>query len=267
MCRRRRNHLGLTLVELLIAGTIMAMLAGSLGAIAITVNAGNDYSVGRGTALQHGRITVERIQRGVQGAFANQVFPGIIVVPETVDTYTFPDTLVIWKPIAAPANPNGLPLVSELVIYCTDPANPGRLIELTAPTEVRAAPAAQNLAGWITELANLKSAYAGQAIEITNLLRTARVNNSADPRAQRGCIRFDASERPSSAEIAAYQAGSRTWDSLPWPQNIYGNNFGLRQVMCRIEMQLRPGPEGSKDVALTVPYFASATQYQGIRRP
>ena len=69
----------------------------------------------------------------MDGATANQQFPGVLILPDQDGTWTFPATLVVWHPSGSPANPTGLPLYSELVIYTHDPNSPNGLVELTTP--------------------------------------------------------------------------------------------------------------------------------------
>jgi hypothetical protein len=71
--------------------------------------------------------------------------------------------------------------------------------------------------------------------------------------------------RPNDAELAAYRQGGRTWASLPWPQDLYGSQFGLRQNQCLLELQLRPGPTASHDAASAVPYFAPLVVYFPVK--
>ena len=67
---------GLTLLELLVAMSIMAMVVVSLGTLANGVQQGFDYTEGHSTATQHARVTLERITRSVREAQASEQFPG-----------------------------------------------------------------------------------------------------------------------------------------------------------------------------------------------
>ena len=104
--------------------TIMVMVVGALGGLTRTVQQGFEYSEGYGVATQHARVVLDRIAQNVCQATANDQFPGCIVVAETVNSYRYPDTLVIWRPNGSAANPTGLPLYCELLIYCPNPASP-----------------------------------------------------------------------------------------------------------------------------------------------
>jgi hypothetical protein len=70
MIRKNHRRRGLTLTELLIAGTIMTMLAGGMGSLVLTVHSANEYCRGQSVAAQHARISLDRIQRAVRTAEA-----------------------------------------------------------------------------------------------------------------------------------------------------------------------------------------------------
>jgi len=101
----------------------------AVGGLARTAQQSFEYAEGYGTATQHARVALDRIARNVAEATANERFPGCLVVSETVGTYEYPDTLVVWHPSAAPVDPTGLPRYKELIVYCPDPNTPGRLVE------------------------------------------------------------------------------------------------------------------------------------------
>ena len=135
------NRRGFSLAELLIAVAIMAVLAGAVGALAISVESGSAFSQGRAMATQHARVARDRIERTVREATANEQFPGFFVLTERIGSTKLPDTLVVWRPAGSPANPQGMPLMSELVVFTPDKNSPNRLLEVRAPGANRPAPA------------------------------------------------------------------------------------------------------------------------------
>ncbi len=147
-----------TLLELMVAMTVMLMVVGALAGLARTVEQGYEYSEGYGIATQHARIALDRIAQNVCQATANEQFPGCLVVAESVNSYGYPDTLVVWRPGGdasnptglgrTPADPSGLPRYNELLIYCPDANNPNQFVELTAPGNSQTAPAVDDAAGW-----------------------------------------------------------------------------------------------------------------------
>ena len=81
---------GMTLLELVVAMTIMVMVVVALGGLTRTVQQGFEYSEGYGVATQHARVVLDRIAQNVCQATANDQFPGCIVVAETVNSYSLP---------------------------------------------------------------------------------------------------------------------------------------------------------------------------------
>ena len=234
------------MLELLIALSVMVMVVGTLAALSKAVQLSAEYSNGYGTATQHGRVCLERISRTVNEATANEQFPGFLVLAEETGGWRFPDTLVVWHPQLAPADPDGLPRFDELVIYCPNPASPGQLLEITAPSDSRQVPAAGDLAAWAAAVESIRQSSASQKIPLTDLLRTALVADASSA-TLRGAVRFESRLRPSQIQWTQYQNGTLAWEDLPWVQGIYGSQTGLRQAWLRMELQLLPSEGLSGD--------------------
>lgn len=289
--RRRAPRSGLTLPELLISAGVMAMIAAALAPL--IHSAQNTWQFGQryGTAVQHARVALDRIQRAARSAYATADHPGIAVVEETVAGEPFPDTLVIWRPQGTPANPDGPPLIRECVFYCPDPDSPNHLLEITAPGDARPIPLNDelNTPAWRQAIRTLKTAPGSQRQTLTALLRCAPLGSgtqaslssedsgdgfsAGQPRLNdgdqfRGMIRFVRRLTPSAAEWEAYQRGEVDFEALPWPQDLYGRQFGMRQVWLRIELQLAGGssPEALTRAAQSLPFFGSAVCYYPLRR-
>ncbi len=241
MCRVRNRtaRRGLTLAELLIAVSILGIMAGAVTGLASAVQQSSNYSQGYGTATQHARVTFERLSRTIAEATATDQYPGAVVVSTTVGGFSYPDMLVVWLPNGAPANPAGPPLLREVVIYCHDPSNPYQLLEVTLPGNSTSIPLnseSLNTPAWQNQLASLVASASSNRVPLTNLLRAA----SADSVNPRAAVRFETEMHPTDAEWAAYQAGTAAWNSLSWAQGICGSQTGLRQVAVRCELQLLP---------------------------
>jgi type II secretory pathway pseudopilin PulG len=252
----------LTLVELLTVSAIMVMLAGTLATLAMAVQTSNAQQQGTGLALQHGRVAIERIQRALHEATANEQFPGFVVFAESTGGWAFPDTLVVWKPDGTAIDPDGLPRMNELVVFCTDVSEPNQLLEIRVPTDTRTAPQLSNTVAWAMELVALKGQPEASRAKLTNLLRVA----AATDLGARGCVRFEADLRPSAAEWAEYESGARDWEDISWAQGIHGATTGLRQSWCRIELQLRPADVATNDVRVSIPFFGSGAVYYELHR-
>ena len=247
---------GLSLTELLIAGTIMAMRVAGMGSLVMTVHATNDFCRGQAMAAQHARVALDRIERTVRQAKANSEFPGCLVITESVGGYDFPDTLVVWSPSGAAADPAGLPRVSEIVLYCPDPASAGTLVEIRAPSNSNICPASSDEAGWALLVAALKANANSVKLELTDRLRTATPGGTGASDL-RGCVRFDVLMAPTAADWSQYRARTLAWKDMHWPLDYYSTQTGMRRVVCQSELQILPGD--STDGQTAAPFFGSAT--------
>lgn len=254
---------GLTLIELLVAAAVTSMIAVTLAAMARGVQLTSSYSEGLATATQHARVALERIERNVSGATANQNFPGAALFSDTIGGQSVPDTLVVWHPSGTAANPTGLPLFSEVVVYCPNPAAPNQLLEITWPTNTAAVPALTDTSDWSTNLATMKAGGSGVTqTMITDLMRASPPSGSGTSVSSlAGCVRFAVVQNPSSSQYASYKAGTLAWSQLAWAQGIYGATTGLAQTWVRVELQMLPGYTAQSDPAgqQVLPFFGSAT--------
>ncbi len=269
----RSPQRGVTLLELLVALTIIVMVAGALGAITRATQLGFEYNQGHGDATQHARVALERITRTAREATANEAFPGFVVVAEQAGSWRFPDTLVVWHPQADPVSPEGLPRLNELVIYCPSPNDPGTLVEITTPSTAKLL---ADEAARAAQIEAIKHSDASTATPLTNLLRTAPVVDGNDAQL-RGAVRFEVLLRPSKDDLDSYheeaqKSGADTvelWKGLPWVQGIYGAETGLRQAWVRIELQVmtgRPPADGTADRRQAIPFFGSAAVYYTLQK-
>jgi prepilin-type N-terminal cleavage/methylation domain-containing protein len=251
----------MTLIELLVASAILAMLAGGVAALAVAVQTSSQAQQGRSLSLQHGRVSLERIQRALSDAHASEQFPGFVAVAESG---AWPGTIVAWSPNGAAADPAGLPRVSELVTFCADPQSPGRLLEIRVPADQRPVPPLSDTAGWQSVLATIKG-DAAERIVLTNLLRVVPSPDGVGS-PHRSAVRFDVALRPSAAQWDEYRGGQLAWGDIAWAQDIHGGDRGLRQVWCRIELQLRSGDVDDHSADAVIPLFGSSALYYTLQR-
>ncbi len=255
---------GLTLIELLMATAIMAIMAVALGTLAATAQTSSRITQGHDTATQHARVALERIQRTLHTATANANFPGFAVFDEQIGSWRFPDTLVVWRPESVAANPSGQPLFRELVVFCPDPNQPNRLLEITVPNDNRTTPPLTDTAAWRNELRTLKTSASASRIVLTHLLRAASLDGSGSAQSLRGVVRFRSVVRPSVQQYNDYKVGSVNWQDMAWVQDIYGSQSGLRQSWCSIDLQLMPSENTSSNGLSNespLPFFGSAALY------
>ena len=268
-----RPRPAVTMIELLLAISIMTMLVAALGGMASGVYRSNEYSAGYGLATQHARVSMERIRRAMSEATANELHPGAIVLADTVAGFSFPDTLVIWNPTGDPLDEASGPRVNELVIYCPNPSSPNELWELTEPGSTATLPVATDTAGWKTAIDALKVSETANKVVITDLLRVAHVDEAASNVSgrRRACLRFERRVLPSEADWSAYLVAAdepATWQALPWAQTIQGSQTGVRQTWVRFEIQLLPGDvvAHETDAMPAAPFFGSAALYYEMDR-
>ena len=259
-----RHRRGVTLIELLIASLVMAMIAGALGTLMQAVQMSTSYSYGHGTANQHARVAIERINRAVRQAAATSDNPGAVVLSETVGTWRFPDTLVVWQ---ADSNGDELPQVNELVVFCPNPNKPSELWELSTTSDI-ATVSFSDTSILKTAITRLKAAATSERVVLTDFLRIASLTDGAST-VRRSALRFEVELAPTRSQWSSYQAGTTNWSDLSWAQGIYGLTTGMRQSWVRYEIQLTPGDYGDEsenNVELALPFLGSATLYYELNK-
>lgn len=246
-----------TMVELMLAMAIMGMVLVAVGTLTQAVHHTNEYTQAVSTATQHARVAMQRVSQTVAKAYATADEPGCALV-ETVDTEYFPQTLVVWAPNGNPANLDGPPLVGEFVIYTPNPNDPMELWELTAPGDSRTQSLASiNSVSGRALIASLKASGTTVKRTVTTRLRTVSLFSQTRP-----ILRFTVEARPTVADWAAFQAGTLAWDELPWPQSLYGNDWGVRATRVKMEMWMSIAPRSNPDASAmdhAIPFFSSAT--------
>lgn len=263
---RRRTRIskrrGLTLAELLVASTIMLMIATAVATLGSAVHSANDFCRGYTTCGQHGRVALSRIERAVLNATTSESFPGCIVVTEQAGSQELPNTLVVWSPTGAASAPAGLPLVKEIVVFSPDPAHPNMLQEIRSPSDSSTVPAVTNVSAWRTLTDQLRTSTSTTKVMLTDRLRTSPLtgnySDSLSPSDLRGNIRFRCLMAPSATEWSQYRAGTRTWQNIAWPLDSYRSTSGTRAVACQTEIQLVPGSMSSAGVT-AIPFYGSAS--------
>lgn len=270
---------GLTLVEVLIASTVMAMTALALATLADAVRITDQHVTGQGTATQHARVVIDRIDRVAREAWASEQFPGVIVIADEVSGWRFPDTVVIWYPDpdltdasenliypdGIPINPEGSPLYRELVIFCPNPNDPAELLQITLPDDTTVVPT--DTATLAAEIDLIKADANATRVVLTDLIHVGTVTELGAHVAgrQRAAVRFEVEYRPSESEWTQFKAGNVAWSAIQWPQSIYGSESGLRQAWLRTELQLDSQSGDSAEV-YTVPFFGSAAVYYRVKK-
>jgi prepilin-type N-terminal cleavage/methylation domain-containing protein len=262
LAKQRAARRGLSLPELLAAMLILALIAASLGGVASAVRTSNAYCTGHTQAAQHARVTLARLESNIGSVVANENFPGCRVFSSTVSGSTFPDTVVIWKPLTTAVAPTGLPRVNELVLYTYNPSAANELIEIRDTTNTAAAPTAASTSAWTTLVSNLKSSNSATRTVLTTRLHTAQ---PAVGVAARGAVRFLMLAAPTDTQWASYRAGTTAWDAIDWPLDRYGSSSGSRMVALQIELQM-DASDGTVAAGNVLPFFGSASYSYQLSR-
>lgn len=253
---------GLTLLELMLASLVMTLFAAAISTLAMAVQQNSQHNEEVGIVTQHARVAIQRIERAVSRATANEQFPGCVAFSDRLEGWEYPTTLVVWRGDIPVADPNGLPRFSELVVYCPDLSQPNRLLEITAPSYDSTTPPLSDTSAWRMNLYAMKISEWSKKTELTDQLRTVPVG---DRGARRGTVRFDVTLRPSEKEWAKYQNGSLAWEDIEWAQGMHGGQTGLRQTWCRCELQLAIRTGDATD-EIEIPFFGSASKYYVLER-
>lgn len=265
---------GLTLVELLLAISIMSMMAAAIGALSVAVQMSSEHALYQNETTQHGRVALERMLRAVRNARANQVFPGVLAIPSMASTGRHSDVLAVWHPADEPVSPEGLPRFNELVVFMPDPDAPNRLLELTFPDDHREVPPVAVAHQWHNELVSLAVSPQTRRVQLTDRLKTGVSSSVTGAPEPRGVVWFSVMLRPSEEEWGEFKAGDLGWNELTWAQSLYGTDNGLRQVWCSIELQLdtpiaagaTQSSHAEQTAYETTPFFGSATRYYMLRK-
>lgn len=260
---RQVTRRGVTLIELLMSTMVMAMIAVALASLARAVQMSSTYSHVHGTANQHARVAIERINRAVRHAAATADHPGVVVLSDQTGVWRFPDTLVVWK---QDSNADELPQVNELVVFCPNPKVSGEFWELSTTSDT-ATVSLNDEAALKVAVNRLKAAGDSQVVVLTDLLRSASPNG--DGSNLRAALRFEVELAPTATQWASYLADDSDWSALSWGQGIYGSQTGLRQVWVRYEIQFTSGEYAGDDLnhrELAIPFFGSATMYYELRK-
>lgn len=258
--RAGRTRRGLTLTELLIAATIMVMIVGAMSMLAMTVHSANDHCQGQSLAAQHGRVVLDHLTRSVSSATASESFPGVVVISEQLGSWKFPDTLAVWLPEGAAADPEGLPRVSEIVLFTPDPSQANCLVRIRQLGNSAVAPAASDQAAWRSLAATIRTDPGAERTTLTDRLRTGALvegTGAGQTTNVRGCVRFLRLMAPSESDWAEYKSGDLAWDEIAWPLDAFSSVTGTRRVICQIELQIVPG-DTETSAATAVPFFGSA---------
>ena len=252
---------GLSLPELLASVLILGMIAASLGGVSSAVRTANSYCSGYTQAAQHARVTLARLERNISLVTANESFPGCRVFTTTVSGSTFPDAVIIWKPLTTAATPTELPKVNELLLYTFNPSAANELLEIRDSTNTASAPAWTATSSWNTLVSTLLTSNTATRTVLTTRLHTAKPNAASTTRA---AVRFLTIAGPTDTQWTNYRAGTAAWEDLDWPMDRYGSSYGSRMIALQIELLVDANDGASSGNIL--PFFGSSTYSYQLSR-
>lgn len=269
---------GLTLVELMIALTITSLLSVVLGALTMAVQTAREHTEGLGDANIQADVSFERIKHMVShtGTYRLADRPttlGLAVVTRTWSILELPEVLVVWSGgrdggMAEAGLQTRLPQINELVIYAPSPENPQELQEITAANSLGSIDF--RAAGFSQTILSLVDSPNVERTLLSDRIRTSQLSAFSNySGATVGNVRFELTNSPNDAELAAAVPGTAAWNDLPWSQSIVGSDSGLRQSTLRMEFQIVPRtaePTSDEVSASAVPYFGS-TSYRYVYNP
>lgn len=222
---------GVTLVEMLAAIALSSFIV--LGIVAFTRLAEDSFAAERKSmeAIHIARSCFQQIENAVDQAWANERFPGAIVVPLSISGTYLPETLVVWCPSTGqPRDPNGLPYLDELIVFAVNDSRPNELRKYRSLNSTPA-PNPSDLGAWQTVVNALKNQSPAESQVLTDRLRTFVINSRVC-----GAVRFRIDLAPSNSE---WNNTSISWNSLSWPQGLFSPSRGTRRVSLHTEIQLQ----------------------------
>ena len=253
---RRTRRRAFTVIEMVISVGLVGMIGVAMATLSTAAHMSNTYVQDTGDAIQHARVAIERIRQAVREAHASDDFPGFVVVENDVVSWTFYDTLAVWKPTGSATDPDGLPTVEELVLFTFDSSDPTRLLEITLPGDTSTVPVATDTSGWTNLIASMKADADVVEVELTDMLDCGKLAGQ-----QRGVLQFSAVHHPSESEWADYVAGNTNFEDLPWVLDIHSASSGLRQSRVSFDFQLQSDRTATATSATVIPFFGSAAIY------
>ncbi len=130
----------MTLVELMVAASVMSLVAVTLGGLVQAVETSRTYVNGMQHASSQGQFSTERIKSAVRRSGMYRIGASSTVVGTAVVwNFDRPEILVVWtggreESLSDRGTLNRLPYAREIVIYAPDPEEPHRLVEIAMPS-------------------------------------------------------------------------------------------------------------------------------------
>ena len=262
---------GFTLVELLVSITLLAVLGATTAALTAAAARSREHLDGLAAGMAGTHAVFERVRAAVTRAGVYRladgtVVPGIRATGPVVGGAVLHTTLVVWT--GGELRPGGpdlgddvwegrLPTVEELTIFAPDRVDPSVLREYRFPSD--AAPIDFSAGTFASDIRALLATGAPTWHRLCDGVRTAEVDGQTVP-----AVQFTVNSTPTRGDLDAYDPDKDPPDvpgDLRWVGGAHGDDWGLRGLRVRTEVQVAGVPAGAPtavDPERAVPYFASA---------
>lgn len=258
---RHPSRAGLTLVELMVAASVMSLVAVTLGGLVHAVDTARSYISGMQLASSQGQFAIDRIKSAVQRAGTYQSESGSTVFGAGVIWNSDrPEILVVWtggreESRSDQGTSTDPPPANEIVIYTPDPDAPHRLVEIAVPSATGTVDFAD--AGFETRIRQIISnSEPDERVTICDRIRIA-----VDGTDTAAALRFEAEQTPSDGDVATTAPQTSEWRNLNWYGGISSSTAGLRHFLLRIELQvLTDGTPGDPASKIAMPIFGAASR-------
>lgn len=274
----RAGRHGFTLVELMMAMSITAILGVILTGIVSAVQTAHAHTTGMEDATLQAQATIDRIKHMTAHAGTYRIggegtTVGLAVVGHKWVIYDLPDVLVVWSGgreggMAAAGERDRLPRADELIVYAPDPADGSRFLEYafpgnTAEVDFRAS-------GFANQILSLLTSPEAEGVLLCDRVRRSQLPRLAwYAEVSAANVRFDLEVTPTESQLSSTTPGTSAWNELPWAQGIVAGDSGLRQSTVRIELMVEPRGRplpGTETIAVAIPFFGSASHRHVYRR-
>jgi prepilin-type N-terminal cleavage/methylation domain-containing protein len=258
---RRRIRAGMTLVELMIAASVMSLVAVAMGGLVQAVDTARIYIDGMHESSAQGRFAVDRIRSAVERSGTYRIGSGATVAGiQVVWNDDQPEMLVAWTggretSLADQSPLTRLPKANELIIYAPDPDGPHRLVEVVVPAASSEIDFADP--GFPTRIRQLvATSTSDERATLCDRVRVALKDSKVT-----AALRFEMETTPEDTLVASTSTGTSAWRALPWYAGMCSTSSGLRQKLIRIEIQvLTQGTPGDTGSAVSLPLFGAASK-------
>ncbi|MBA3312262.1 MAG: type II secretion system GspH family protein [Planctomycetota bacterium] len=257
----------MTLIELMIAASVMSLVAVVLGGLVHAVDTARTHVEGMQEASAQGRFAVDRIRAAVERSGTYRIGTGATVAGVAVVwNADQPEILVVWtggrEDSRAHQSPlNRLPRANELIIYAPDPNAPQRLVEIVVPSATGSIDFDDS--GFATRIRQIiNSSTSDERVPLCDRVRIATKDSTTV-----AALRFEIEATPAKELIASTATGTHAWRDLAWHGGVSTNSSGLRRILIRVEIQvLTQGTPGDTTSDVSLPVFGAASRRYVYRK-